>query len=174
MSGEHGEIEGEEPVPPAPAPPYIATKSGPAGELHKLLRESDVIQNWARRGGVGWAQEVGFLLVLSGEPAITAALARVVRRALTEQRILGNHELVNVQRWMSARCSRDVNLTSYTADLFSDFVGWMGSQDREFFGCERKFSATVVELGPLRWRHSRTGRRGFRGISLKASEPQKC
>lgn len=71
-------------------------------------------------------------------------------------------------RWIDERCTRGVELTALTRDLYRDFKSWAATAG-EFAGSERVFSQKVQQQpGVERWLHPVTRRGGYRGIGLLA------
>lgn len=148
----------DEDAPPAPQPVFSAGAMTPAEADQRLA--GGIVTAWARRHCIGADQKVGVVLGLLPEPALHSAVKAAARRG-------DAGELVAVAAWAAARIERDNAAHTYSAELFDDFLRWVGGRDVPFDGGRRAFINRLRRLGLRSWRDRRTGKWGFKGICLR-------
>jgi P4 family phage/plasmid primase-like protien len=126
-------------VTPAKVDPFLT---------EKLREEFDAILGWMIEGALMW-QAIG----LVAPETVLAATTEYFE----DEDALG--------RWMKERCYINQASTALTSDLYDDWREWCG-ENGENCPSQKKFSMSMRSRGFEKWRHTLTGRQGFKGIEL--------
>lgn len=73
-----------------------------------------------------------------------------------------------IGRWVEERCTQGAQETGLTRNFYHDYKSWAGLAG-EFVVSERIFAQKLALVGGVGLWRDATGKRGFRGLSLKAS-----
>lgn len=118
----------------------------------KLLKERDGIIRWAVEGCLEWQRDG-----LKPPKAVAAA---------TDEYFQAEDGL---GRWLEEACFLDDRTASLTSALFASYKAWAEAAG-EFVGSEKRFSQDLLARDLEKWRQPQTGKRGFKGISLRDVE----